>query len=148
MMGPIVVGVDGSPAAAAALRWALNEAQLRGTTVEAVRAWTFPMADAIHAAAADILVQDIAQFSEEQLERVVADVAGPDPAVKVERRVVEGPPARVLVDAAAGADLLVVGSRGRGGFAGLLLGSVAQQCVHHAPCPIVVIRDAGPDAAA
>jgi nucleotide-binding universal stress UspA family protein len=147
-MGPIVVGVDGSPEAAAALRWALDEARLRGTTVEAVRAWMFPMADAIHAAAADVLVRDIAQASEEQLDRAVDDVAGLDPGVKIERRVVEGPPARVLAEAAVGAELLVVGSRGRGGFAGLLLGSVAQQCVHHAPCPVVVIRRPAPEAAA
>jgi nucleotide-binding universal stress UspA family protein len=147
-MGPIVVGVDGSPEAVAALRWALDEARLRGTSVEAVRAWLFPMADAIHTSAADILVRDIAQASEDQLNWIVDEVAGPDPGVKIERRVFEGAPARVLVDAAAGAELLVVGSSGRGGFAGLLLGSVAQQCVHHAPCPVVVIRRSVSEAAA
>jgi nucleotide-binding universal stress UspA family protein len=60
--------------------------------------------------------------------------------VVVDHVVTEGSPARTLLDEARGADLLVVGSRGRGGFAGLLLGSVSQHCVHHAPCPVVVVR--------
>jgi len=67
-------------------------------------------------------------------------LGGADPGVPVERSVVEGPAAQVLLRAAAGADLLVLGSRGRGGFAGLLLGSVSQQCAHHAPCPLVIVR--------
>jgi nucleotide-binding universal stress UspA family protein len=72
----------------------------------------------------------------ESVDRVRSDY----PAVKVETAVVEGPPARVLVDLSADADLLVVGSRGRGGFSGLLLGSVSQQCVDHAHCPVTVVR--------
>ena len=58
----------------------------------------------------------------------------------IERRVVEGAPATVLVDESRQADLLVVGSRGHGGFAGLLLGSVSQQCAHHAACPVVIVH--------
>jgi nucleotide-binding universal stress UspA family protein len=72
----------------------------------------------------------------ETVERVRSD----HPAVNVKTAVIEGPPARVLVDLSADADLLVVGSRGRGGFSELLLGSVSQQCVHHARCPVTVVR--------
>ncbi|HUP33419.1 MAG TPA: universal stress protein, partial [Gaiellaceae bacterium] len=73
---------------------------------------------------------------------LAAVVGGRDPGIEVERRVVPEPPVEALLDAAAGADLLVVGSRGRGGFTGLLLGSVGQQVAHHAPCPVVIVRRA------
>ncbi|MEW6470874.1 MAG: universal stress protein [Actinomycetota bacterium] len=142
-MGHIVVGVDGSPEAAAALRWALGEARLRHATLEAVHAWLFPVVGDVPGAAVDSLARALERAADGLLNQVVDDVAGTDPGVKLERRVVEGAAAAVLIDAAAGADLLVVGSRGRGGFAGLLLGSVAQQCLHHAPCPVVLVRDSG-----
>ena len=76
------------------------------------------------------------------LGRVVEEVLGEHPAVAVQALAVSGPPARVLVEAAEEADLLVIGSRGRGGFAGVMLGSVSLHCVSHAPCPVVVVRGA------
>jgi nucleotide-binding universal stress UspA family protein len=142
-MGRIVVGVDGSPEAARALQWALDEARLHNVPLEVVHAWQFPAAVDLVGAAADTLVRDLRRVAVDLLDRVVDAVAGTDPGVEVERRVVEGGAAASLVNAASLADLLVVGSRGRGGFAGLLLGSVAQQCLHHAPCPVVVVRDGG-----
>ena len=78
--------------------------------------------------------------AEQMLREAVERVRSDHPAVNVETAVVEGPPAQVLVDMSADADLLVVGSRGRGGFSELLLGSVSQQCVHHARCPVTVVR--------
>lgn len=140
-MARIVVGIDESPAATAALRWALEEARLRGATVEVVHCWTFPAIGELPGAALTQLLADLERAATETLDRVVDEVAGPEADVKVVRRVLEGGAGRNLVDTAAGADLLVVGSRGHGGFTGLLLGSVAQQCVHHAPCPVVVVRD-------
>jgi nucleotide-binding universal stress UspA family protein len=135
-----VVGVDGSPQGAAALRWAVDEARLRQATLEVVHAWLFPVVGDVPGAAMDTLARDLERAAGELLDHVVDEVAGTDPGDKLDRRVVEGGAAAVLVDAAAGADLLVVGSRGRGGFAGLLLGSVAQQCLHRAPCPVGVVR--------
>ena len=78
------------------------------------------------------------------LDAVIAEIAGGDPHASIERVVAEGPAGQVLVEAAKEADLLVVGSRGHGGFAGLLLGSVSQQCAHHASCAIVIVRRRGP----
>jgi nucleotide-binding universal stress UspA family protein len=78
--------------------------------------------------------------AEQMLRETVERVRSDHPSVKVVTAVIEGPPARVLVDMSAEAYLLVVGSRGRGGFSGLLLGSVSQQCVHHAHCPVTVVR--------
>ena len=78
--------------------------------------------------------------AERVLREAVERVRSDHPSVAVETTVIEGPPARVLVDMSADADLLVVGSRGLGGFSGLLLGSVSQQCVHHAHCPVTVVR--------
>lgn len=132
----IVVGVDGSPEAVAALAWALEVADVRHATVEAVHAFWCPCDSELpmsrlteqHRKASDVL------------RSVVEPAAAAHPGVAVRPKVVEGSPAPLLIDAAVGADLLVVGSRGRGGFAGLLLGSVSQQCVHHAPCPIAVVR--------
>jgi nucleotide-binding universal stress UspA family protein len=84
---------------------------------------------------------DFAATAAEVLDRAIAEVAGPDEPVTITSTAVEGNAARALLDASAGADLLVVGSRGYGGFVEALLGSVGQHCVHHATCPVVVIRD-------
>ena len=137
-MSVIVVGVDDSEGAKAALHFALAEAQLRSATVHAVHAWT-PPALGEASGMLPMLLNDLRQGHEETLDRVLADALGAEHAAAVERRVVQDTPARALVEAAADADLLVVGSRGRGGFAGLLLGSVSQQCAQHAPCPVVIV---------
>ena len=85
-------------------------------------------------------LDDLVQMAESALDATLQEVAPDTDGVLVERRVVEGPAATVLVDESRQADLLVVGSRGYGGFAGLLLGSVSQQCAHHAACPVVIVR--------
>jgi nucleotide-binding universal stress UspA family protein len=84
--------------------------------------------------------EGLQRAAHEELDSWMATVADEGDSIDVERDVVEGPAASVLVRAAEGAELLVVGSRGHGGFAGLLLGSVSQQCAHHASCPVVIIR--------
>ncbi len=88
------------------------------------------------------------QTAQERLDGFVAEVAAESPEVELERIALDGPAAKVLVDAADDAELLVVGSRGHGGFAGLLLGSVSQQCAHHAQCPVVIVRGPAQDAEA
>ena len=133
----IVVGVDGSDGSLAALSFALDEARDHRATVEAVWAWHHPRSYGWAATLDDWdPVTDADRILADALKAVTA---GGPPPVKVSLRVAEGQPADVLVRVAAGADLLVVGSRGHGGFAGLLLGSVSQQCTHHAPCPVVVV---------
>jgi nucleotide-binding universal stress UspA family protein len=136
-VGTIVVGVDGSPGADEALRFALREASLRGDTVKAVLVWSLPVVD-VPSGMLPSLSEDLRNDAEAVLEEAVARVDGAA-EVPVERVTLEGPPARMLIEAARGADLLVVGTRGRGGFKGLLLGSVSQQVLHHAPCPVVVV---------
>lgn len=149
-MGRIVVGVDGSASSRAALRFALEEAQLRGATLVAVSAWRLPLSEVpgpfllelppTPMPALDELQADLGSRVEATLDAALRDTAGAEPAVRIERVVVEDAAAHALIDAARGADMLVVGSRGHGGFPGLLLGSVSGQCVHHAPCPVVVVR--------
>jgi nucleotide-binding universal stress UspA family protein len=146
----IVVGVDSSEGANAALRWAIAEARLRGTRLRAVYAWTlsYPAAESYGYVLGPIEsvpygLSDQRHAAEQVLERATARLHAEADGVDMERQVIEGPAAEVLVDAAAEADLLVVGSRGHGGFASLLLGSVSQQCAHHASCPVVIVR---PDA--
>ena len=138
----IVVGVDGSGSSKAALRWAVRQAKLTGASVDAMIAWHYP-ASAGGYGWAPIGVGTAFDFKE-NAEKVLADAIGtacdPGSGVPVRARVVEGNAAQVLLDAADGADLLVVGSRGHGGFTEALLGSVSQHCVHHARCPVVVIR--------
>jgi nucleotide-binding universal stress UspA family protein len=136
-MGTIVVGIDGSECSHDALRWAAAEAGRRQAVLEAVIAWTFPYEVPI----AGRLAGDAKwrASAEQKLEGVLQAELGGRSDVDVTRRVLEGHAARVLLDAAAGADMLVVGSRGRGGFAGLALGSVSQQCVQHAAGPVVVV---------
>jgi nucleotide-binding universal stress UspA family protein len=138
----IVVGVDGSPCAYAALRWAVRQAGLTGATVDAVIVWQYPAALGGFGMAPVLMYEGInfVEMAEKALADAISKAVDPMSDVKVREQVVQGYPAQVLVAAAEGADLLVVGSRGHGEFAGALLGSVSQHCVHHAPCPVVVIR--------
>jgi nucleotide-binding universal stress UspA family protein len=140
-MSEIVVGVDGSEGARAALRFALAEARLRGARLRAVSVWHVPamLYEGAFAAPDTRLLEDVEAEMQEALDRALAGAADVAPEVIVETLVREGQPATVLLDEAADADLLVVGSRGFGGFRGLLLGSVSQQCAHHAPCPLVIV---------
>jgi nucleotide-binding universal stress UspA family protein len=139
----IVVGVDGSAESRAALAWALAEARLRGARVLAVHAWTAPEAYAFDAPTATMpaMADALRQVGERVLESAVSEtVAAAGVDVPVERRVVDAGPAEALLAAAGDAALVVVGSRGRGGFASLLLGSVSHQVAQHAPCPVVIVR--------
>jgi nucleotide-binding universal stress UspA family protein len=138
----IVVGVDGSASSLAALRWAVHQAELTGGTVDAVVAWQMP-ATMTGFGFAPVAVADgseMEQTAQRVLDEMVSSVAGPEGGPAVRRLAVQGFPAPVLLGASAGADLLVLGSRGHGGFSGALLGSVGQHCVRHARCPVVIIR--------
>jgi nucleotide-binding universal stress UspA family protein len=132
----IVVGVDGSPASKCALQWAVGQASLTGAVVEAVTSWEYPAAYGGYPVDGGI---DWPANGQAIQDTAVKEALG-DEATALVRLVVEGHPVRVLLDAAAGAELLVVGSRGHGGFAGMLLGSVSEHVVAHAPCAVVVIR--------
>ena len=140
-MSIIVVGVDGSAGSAKALRFALEEARLRGAEVKAVGAWHVPAA-AYETGWVPISVDptDYEKIARAALEKTLADAGAADADVSVTSVVREGNAADVLIAEARVADLLVVGSRGLGGFKGLLLGSVSQQCAHHAACPVVIVR--------
>jgi nucleotide-binding universal stress UspA family protein len=134
--GRVIVGVDGSEASKRALRWAATYAAATGAPLEAVSSWEMP---ATYGWAATLEEPDPAKATLEKLESIVAEVVGDSPPVT--STVESGHAAFVLVNASKRADLLVVGSRGRGGFTGMLLGSVSQHCVQHAQCPVVVVRD-------
>jgi len=138
--GRIVVGVDGSSHSEEALRWAIGQARRTDQQVEAVISWTMPVDYGIGTAGA-IAAYDWEGVATTTLKETVAHATDPADADQVAQRVVMGHPAKVLLDAAADADLLVVGSRGRGGFKGLLLGSVSQHVIARAPCPVAVVRD-------
>jgi nucleotide-binding universal stress UspA family protein len=137
----IVAGVDGSPPSIDALRWAVHQAELTGGTIDAVIAWEFPMAAGGlgWAPISPIDDTDYQELAAKALSAAVGEV-NPPPGVTVHQVVVAGNPAQVLLDAAKGADLLVVGNRGHGGFAEALIGSVSVRCLHHATCPVVVVR--------
>lgn len=135
-VGVVVVGVDGSEASKDSLRWAGRYARLTGSMVQAVMAWQYPVEFGWGVVFADL---DLEGDARRLLKEMVGEVLGGQP-VKVRTRVVQGPAALVLEEFAGAADLLVVGSRGRGAFAGMLLGSVSEHCAHHASCPVVVVH--------
>lgn len=138
----IVVGIDGSPGSAGAMRWALRQAELTGARLRAVAVWQHrPLLMAPSAPPAALLLPDLEQDATSMLARIVSDVGAEAPEVVVEQLVVEGNPAPVLLEQAGDASLLVVGSRGRGAFTGMLLGSVSSHCVQLAPCPVVVVPE-------
>lgn len=136
-MERIVVGIDGSEHSAKAVRWALAEARAHGATLDVVMAWHWGNqrhADPDARFDPSYNEESAAEALEAYLEAAIGDDRD-----QVRARPVLDLPARALLDAGADADLLVVGSRGQGGFKGLLLGSVSQQIVTHAPCPVVVV---------
>ena len=138
----IVVGVDGSPTSRAALRWAVRQAKFTDSTVDAVIAWEIPMVLQSYGWA-PVYVEEEGDFgadARKTLDTVISQEVGPADSQRVRSLVVNGHPAQALIDAADGADLLVVGSRGHGSFAEALIGSVSQHCVHHAPCPVLIVR--------
>jgi|ERR1017187_7819680 nucleotide-binding universal stress UspA family protein len=136
----IVVGIDGSGCSKEALRWAARQAKFTGAALEAVMAWQNPLEFYGWTGPRDF---DTGGAAQRALSGVVDEVFGPDRPAGLRIWVAEGHAAKVLVEAAAGAELLVVGTRGHGDFADLLLGSVSTYCVHHAQCPVTVIRSAG-----
>jgi nucleotide-binding universal stress UspA family protein len=138
-MDRIVVGVDGSPSAAQALAWAADLAEGTGTGLRAVMSWEDHYADMWVPGSG--VGDDRLVVTRRVLEHAVGRVAHAHPSLSIELSPLEGPPGRKLVAAAEDADLLVVGSRGNGGLAGTLLGSVSLYCVTHAPCPVVVFRE-------
>jgi nucleotide-binding universal stress UspA family protein len=142
--GRIVVGVDDSEQAAAALRWALEEASLRSSPVEVVHTWALPMSYLPFGGTLTAPVDEgaIDAAAREHVDQMVATAleSSPDPTVDVQVTILPGPPAVVLTEVAADADLLVVGSHGRTGVKRFVLGSVAMTVVQHAPCPTVVVR--------
>jgi nucleotide-binding universal stress UspA family protein len=135
----IVVGVDGSKSSLRALAWAARQAQLTGAIVELITTWEWPRTFGWAVSYTDGWNPqgDAERVQAEAVEAVQQAI----PGVKLQSRVVEGHPAPVLIEASRGAELLVVGSRGHGEFAGMLLGSVSEHCVTNAHCPVLVFRD-------
>jgi nucleotide-binding universal stress UspA family protein len=140
--GGVVVGDDGSTCAAVAVRTAAEDATRRGVTLHVIRAWS--LTSAVRPADVPLgVVPSMLEFEAATLEaerRRVAELL-PDPEVGVEVHVVHCGAAKALIEASSTADLLVVGTRGIGGFKHLLLGSVAEQCLRHAPSSVLVVRD-------
>ncbi|MBD0708985.1 MULTISPECIES: universal stress protein [unclassified Streptomyces] len=139
MAGRIVVGVDGSAPSLKALKWAAGQAALTGDTLETVIGWEYP------ASWATLMPGVPAEFDPEQLAQQILDESlsqalTPEQAAAATRTVIGGNPTQALLDAARGANLLVVGDRGYSGFKAAVLGSVSTHVTQHAPCPVVVVR--------
>ena len=133
----IVVGVDGSPSSNAALDWAAQEAEIRGAALELIHAWNYPN---LGYGGYVAVLEDFEKDASSILNDVVATVREAHPNLKLVSSLLQGPTAQTIMERAKEADMVVVGSRGRGGFTGLLLGSVGQQLVHHCQIPVVIIH--------
>jgi nucleotide-binding universal stress UspA family protein len=139
----IVVGVDGSDSSRKALSWAYDEAAHHGASITAISSWhppAMPMTPPYGSLPPEGYASQPKQEALHLLERFVGALDVREPAVDVQTAVEEGNPAEVLIERSKEADLVVVGSRGHGGFKGMLLGSVSQHLVAHAECPVVVVR--------
>ena len=144
--GPVVLGVDGSAEASAAVAHAFDEAWLRGVPLVAVHAWLDPVVQA----PGDVIpvVFDVDQVAGEEARVLAEALAGcreQYPDVVVRQDLARGPTRAALIDRSVEAQLLVVGTRGRGGIRGLLLGSVSQAVMHHAACPVLVVPSVKPE---
>jgi nucleotide-binding universal stress UspA family protein len=134
----IVVGVDGSAHGNAALNWAVAESQVHHGEIFAVFAWQIPLIGIPGAFDRDRMEEFYRDFIEETVASVV-----PAPPIPITTLLAEGDVSASLIEAARDADMLVLGSRGRGGFAGLKLGSVSQECAQYATCPVVIVKRLG-----
>ena len=137
----IVVGVDGSPGSRTALAWAAAEAADHRADLLVLNVWEhtlLPPAGSV--SVSERYVPDPSQRTAEDLVQIIREVLGEEPPVLVQPHVKQGRPAKVLIEESANADLLVVGKRGHGGFAGLVLGSVSQHVAAYARCPVTVVR--------
>ena len=138
--GRVVVGVDGSAASLQAVLWAAHEAKLRNSKIEILHSWSMPFViDPMAMMPMMFPTEEMVAEANKIVASAAATVASIDPKIEVITRVEQGSASQHLIDASKSADLLVVGSRGHGGFAGLLLGSVAQQVANHADCPVVIV---------
>ena len=150
MSKPIVVGYDGSPASDRAVEWAAKAAQERGLSMKILVAWAMPPGAFGEGAGAGVsgqLMEEMRSEADAMLEHALRTTQPLTPDVDVTGEVVVSTPAAALVERSHGASMIVVGSHGRGGFAGLLLGSVSRQVAAHATCPVIVVRrPADPDA--
>jgi nucleotide-binding universal stress UspA family protein len=137
----IVAAVDGSAPSVAALRWAVRQAELTRGSVDAVIAWEYPyiVGGTGWAPTGAIDDTDYSEVAAKSLAEAIGEV-NPPPGVPVNQIVREGYAAQVILETARGADLLVVGNRGHGGLTDALIGSVSVRCLHHSPCPIVVVH--------
>jgi nucleotide-binding universal stress UspA family protein len=135
----IVVGVDGSASSGRALEWAARQAELTGSKLEPLVSWEWPTSFGWTPPVPDDW--NPAQDAQNLLDEALQTIQSRHPNVSLDPRVVQGKPALALVEASEGAALLVVGSRGHGEFAGMLLGSVSEFCVTRAHCPVLVFRE-------
>jgi nucleotide-binding universal stress UspA family protein len=133
----IVVGIDGSPESARALDWAITQAQQSGAILDIVTAWMFPMAIGY---AFTTTVDEVRQKALHLVDEAISHVTEVAPDVVVRGETTEQPPGPALVKASKGADLLIVGSQGMGGFEELLVGSVGHYCMRRASCSVVIAR--------
>jgi len=137
----IVVGVDGSPGSRTALTWAAAEAADHGADLVVLNVWEHTLLPPTGSVSvSERYVPDESQRTAEDLVKLIKEELGEDPPVVVQPRVKEGNPAKVLIEQSEDADLLVVGTRGHGGFRGLVLGSVSQHVAGYAKCPVAVVR--------
>ena len=134
---PVVVGVDGSPQSVAALQWAADYAAAVGAPVKVVISWQYP---ALYGTVPVVDEMNFEGAATKIVEKMAADIQIASPGLEVTTLVSAGRPAEILVRESENAALLVVGSQGHGAFAGMLIGSVSLHCVHHAHCPVVVVR--------
>ncbi len=132
-----MVGVDGSEASKDALRWAARQARLTSAELRVLMAWRQPVT---YGYVADYEDVDFEAEARTRLDQVIDEVLGADDSLPIKRETAQGHPVEVLIAASGEADILVVGSRGHGAFAGMLLGSTSQHCVQHAKVPVAVIR--------
>ena len=133
----IVVGFDGSDSSIKALDWAIAEAAHAPAVIDVVTAWTFPM---VTGYAFTATVSEVDHAARDLVDHALTHVAEIAPDVTVRGEAVDGAAGPALVQAGRAADMLVVGSRGHGGWHGVLLGSVSAYVARHAPCSVVIIR--------